>query len=326
MSRDDPRSDNRLGGRPAVFGRALAVAIPIVLASGIVGAWLGARSDRLALADAADRTAATSARFAFEGRFSGRLDLSGFDLDLAHAARAVRRQGVRIARVLPQGLPDDVRSLLRARLRELGEIGGDLRIRSLARTEVAFRGQGELDRRDGARFEGTVEVSEPAEVEAAYEWMSWHNGSYVRLGQGPWRGAARLPSRILTPLEDGLDGLSALVGAGAAGAEALGPEAVGDVPAARYRLTAPAAVAAGFDPSIDVWVGDEDGLIHRLLFRRGSEGVVGMEGSLDVLLFDHRAEVRMPGVSEVEDAPGTGLPAAVETRLDELDRWLAAGR
>lgn len=300
--------------------RVLAVVIPLVLVAGLVAAWVTVRDDQLALADAAERTADTTAQFAFTARFRGAVDLP--DVNRGRILDRLRKGRTPLSELVPR-VPGA--SLIRRRLKEIRDGPGPLPgPAELSRLRITLGGQGVFDRRNGYRFEGTVDVRRPARLEAAYELMGWEGLLYLRSGSPAWRKVARLPASVISPFQRGLDGLAAMVRDGASGATVVGLEDVGEVPTRRFRVDSRVAAEAGFDETLGVWVG-EDGLLHRVLLRRSGRGPAAVEGTLDVVLFAHGSAVRLEPPTIVGEVPTTGLPAGVERRLAELDRWLGAG-
>jgi hypothetical protein len=313
----------------------MAVAASLVALTAAAAVWMGSTAGRPAEALSAAATAtkeAESARFTFRGDFSVRLRVPP---DAIEGLRDLADEGIRsLGRaVAPPGVPQGLRKGIGRQI-ELrrdwlsGLIDGlEGEVASFApdvRLEVS--GDGEFAARDRVRLSADVAVREPADTGGAFDLVRVGEDVFVRVEDAGWRAVStRLPSRVLRPVALGLGKLSDWIREDARRATPAGRETIDGIEAERYRLELPAR-AEGVTKQVDVWIGVEDELVHRVLITHDvSRSFAALSGRLDIRLFDHGADLRIEVPEGAEPATAPAFPPGLGVRLGEIDLWLGSG-
>lgn len=313
--------------RPALR-RLLGAAAVLALVAGAVAFWLVRSASQPALAQAAEATAeADSAHFTFDGEFTvafrlppgteQRLREFGAELTdrIGDAARGLD---------LPAAVPDDLKDLIEERLERAGE-----RLRreyhqlpslALGGTWLTMSGEGAFAGPDRVRLAGEIAVQDPPVGAGEFELVRVDDDVSIRVEDGGWRTLRRLPSGVFRPIGLGLQRLTDWLEEGAPGARRLGEETMNGAAVERFRLKTEAG--PGVSNRVDVWVGVDDGLVHRILtVHETRRGVADLSGRMDVRLFDHGTPVEIDLPESPVPADDVGLPAEIASRLDQVDLW-----
>ncbi len=313
--------------RPAVR-RFLAAAAALALVAGAAAFWLVRSASQPALAQAAEATAeADSARFTFDGEFTVAFNLpAGTEQRLREFGAELTDRIADAARGLdlPAAVPDDLKDLIEERLERAGE-----RLRreyhrlpslALGGTWLTMSGEGAFAGPDRVRLTGEIAVQDPPVGAGEFELIRVDDDVSIRVEDGGWRTLRRLPAGVFRPIGLGLERLTDWLEEGAPGAERLGEETMNGAAVERFRLKT--EEGQGISNRVDVWVGVDDGLVHRILtVHETRRGLADLSGRMDVRLFDHGAPVEIDLPEDPVPADDAGLPAEIASRLDQVDLW-----
>jgi hypothetical protein len=321
--------------RQRVPTRGMAAAASVVVLTAAAAVWMGSSAGRPAEALAAAARAtkqAESARFTFKGDFSVRLRVPP---DAIEGLRDVADQGIRsVGRAIaPPGIPEGIRKGIHRQI-ELrrdwltGLMDGlEGEVASFApEVRVEVSGDGEFAARDRVRLSADVAVREPTDAGGAFEFVRVGEEVFVRVEDAGWRAVtSHLPSRVLRPVAFGLGKLADWIREDVRGAKPAGRETIDGVETQRYRLDLPAR-AEGASNQVEVWIGVEDELVHRVLITHEvSRSFAALSGRIDIRLFDHGADLRIKVPDGAETAIAPAFPPGLGVRLGEIDLWLGAG-
>jgi hypothetical protein len=313
----------------------LAVAASFVVLTAAAAVWMASSSERRAEALSAAAAAtkeAESARFTFQGDFSVRLQVPP---DVLEGLKDVADGGIRSLdrAIAPPGIPEGIRKgihrqieLRRDWLSGLMEgLGGEV-ASFVPEVRLEVSGDGEFAARDRVRLSADVAVREPADAGGAFEFVRVGEDVFVRVEDAGWRAVTtHLPNRVLRPVALGLGKLADWIREDARRAKPAGRETIDGVQTERYRLDLPAR-AEGATNQVEVWIGVEDELIHRVLITHDvSRSFAALSGRIDIRLFDHGADLRIEVPEGAEPAVAPEFPPGLGVRLGEIDLWLGAG-
>lgn len=332
---ESPLPRERRQRRQPLPARMLAVAASFVVLTAAAAVWMASSSERRAEALSAAATAtkeAESARFTFQGDFSVRLRVPP---DVLEGLKDLADDGIRsLGRAIaPPGIPEGIRKGIHRQIELrrdwlsglMDGLGGD--VASFApemRLEVS--GDGVFAARDRVRLSADVVVREPADAGGAFEFVRVGEEVFVRVEDAGWRAVTtHLPSRVLRPVALGLGRLADWIREDVRQAKPVGRETVDGVETERYRLELPAR-GEGVTNRVDVWIGVQDELVHRVLITHDvSRSFAALSGTVDIRLFDHGAALRIEVPEGAEPAVAPAFPPGLGVRLGEIDLWLGAG-
>lgn len=322
--------------RRRLGARALAAAAAFSLVVGVAAFWVVRAGSEPALAQAADATEATgSARFTFEAEFSVEVDVPDIERRLEDFGRELEDRVIGPVQrppdpVIPEELKDLIRERLERARREIGErLERELhRLPSLALggIHLTISGEGAFAGPDRVRLEGDVRVTRPDAAEGSFEVLRVGGRLFVQAEDAGWRALRRgLPTRALQPVGVGLERMAEWIRGDGGLAEKVGEENLDGIETERFRLDHPAN-RPGTRSTIDVWIGVDDDLIHRILVRQEFErGPATSSGRMDIRLFDHGADVDIEAPEGAEEGTGDAfLPRELSGRLGEIDLWFGA--